>query len=271
MCRKWWPSLHRSRCSHCPSPTYVNPRATLAPPPRFRRLLICMSCGPLHADLSCLYSPRPPKPLHSRHPRDGFQVPGMLHVRLSSTLSRVRPTLICTTNRDQGARSLGGATFTNTTGMTVESCVAFCSAQSFNFAGLEFAQECCACAPLEIGDRMGRADLSCHSFWQGAATKSPTAAPMRPSRTATLRAPEMRTRSAAPEVSAGSSWLAALRMFNFSSVLVLKHNRPSERLLERGRTTAPSHRRPLRRPLGVPGMLQVSFSAHCAFWTSCER
>ncbi|PIL32445.1 hypothetical protein GSI_05147 [Ganoderma sinense ZZ0214-1] len=43
---------------------------------------------------------------------------------------------------DQGARSLGGATFTNTTGMTVESCIAFCSAQSFNFAGLEFAQEC---------------------------------------------------------------------------------------------------------------------------------
>ncbi|KAL7277999.1 hypothetical protein ACG7TL_007952 [Trametes sanguinea] len=43
---------------------------------------------------------------------------------------------------DQGARTLGGATFTNTTGMTVESCVSFCSSQDFNFAGLEFAQEC---------------------------------------------------------------------------------------------------------------------------------
>ncbi|KAI0641646.1 hypothetical protein C8Q79DRAFT_918971 [Trametes meyenii] len=43
---------------------------------------------------------------------------------------------------DQGARSLGDATFTNTTGMTVESCVTFCASQSFNFAGLEFAQEC---------------------------------------------------------------------------------------------------------------------------------
>ncbi|KAI0364868.1 galactose oxidase [Pilatotrama ljubarskyi] len=43
---------------------------------------------------------------------------------------------------DEGARSLGDATFTNTTGMTVESCVSFCSSQSFNFAGLEFAQEC---------------------------------------------------------------------------------------------------------------------------------
>ena len=45
---------------------------------------------------------------------------------------------------DQGARTLGGATFVNTTGMTVESCVSFCSSQNFNFAGLEFAQECCA-------------------------------------------------------------------------------------------------------------------------------
>ncbi|TBU26664.1 hypothetical protein BD311DRAFT_666990 [Dichomitus squalens] len=43
---------------------------------------------------------------------------------------------------DQGARSLGGASLVNTTGMTVESCVSFCSSQNFNFAGLEFAQEC---------------------------------------------------------------------------------------------------------------------------------
>ncbi|KAI0764219.1 hypothetical protein BD413DRAFT_483077 [Trametes elegans] len=43
---------------------------------------------------------------------------------------------------DEGARTLGGATFTNTTGMTVEACVSFCSSQDFNFAGLEFAQEC---------------------------------------------------------------------------------------------------------------------------------
>ncbi|RPD53575.1 galactose oxidase [Lentinus tigrinus ALCF2SS1-7] len=43
---------------------------------------------------------------------------------------------------DQGARTLGGPTFVNTTGMTVESCVDFCSQQDFNFAGLEFAQEC---------------------------------------------------------------------------------------------------------------------------------
>ncbi|KAI0820881.1 hypothetical protein BC628DRAFT_1412846 [Trametes gibbosa] len=43
---------------------------------------------------------------------------------------------------DQGARSLGAATFVNTTGMTVESCVTFCSSKDLNFAGLEFGQEC---------------------------------------------------------------------------------------------------------------------------------
>ena len=65
---------------------------------------------------------------------------------------------------DQGARSLGGATFVNTTGMTVESCVAFCSAQDFNFAGLEFAQECCTRASSEIGDKMECADASRHDL-----------------------------------------------------------------------------------------------------------
>ncbi|EMD36066.1 hypothetical protein CERSUDRAFT_115979 [Gelatoporia subvermispora B] len=41
-----------------------------------------------------------------------------------------------------GARTLTGPTFTNTTSMTVESCVDFCNDQSFIFAGVEFAQEC---------------------------------------------------------------------------------------------------------------------------------
>jgi len=40
-------------------------------------------------------------------------------------------------------RTLTSATFTNTTGMTVEACVGFCDAQSFIYAGVEFAQECC--------------------------------------------------------------------------------------------------------------------------------
>lgn len=44
---------------------------------------------------------------------------------------------------DVAARTLTGAEFTNTTGMTVESCVSFCDSQSFIYAGVEFSQECC--------------------------------------------------------------------------------------------------------------------------------
>ncbi|KAI0315679.1 copper radical oxidase [Amylostereum chailletii] len=40
------------------------------------------------------------------------------------------------------SRTLTAASFTNTTGMTIESCVSFCDRQSFIFAGTEFAQEC---------------------------------------------------------------------------------------------------------------------------------
>ncbi|KAJ7244340.1 glyoxal oxidase N-terminus-domain-containing protein [Mycena rebaudengoi] len=42
----------------------------------------------------------------------------------------------------QGGRALGGATFTDTTGMTVERCISFCDSKNFILAGLEFAQEC---------------------------------------------------------------------------------------------------------------------------------
>ncbi|VDB83101.1 unnamed protein product [Peniophora sp. CBMAI 1063] len=41
-----------------------------------------------------------------------------------------------------GARTLTGPSFVNTTGMTIESCVRFCDAQSAIYAGTEFAQEC---------------------------------------------------------------------------------------------------------------------------------
>lgn len=42
-----------------------------------------------------------------------------------------------------GARTLGGASFTDPVNMTVEACINFCNAQDFIFAGAEFAQECC--------------------------------------------------------------------------------------------------------------------------------
>ncbi|KAJ7211023.1 hypothetical protein C8J57DRAFT_1606424 [Mycena rebaudengoi] len=42
----------------------------------------------------------------------------------------------------KGGRALGGATFTNTTGMTVERCISFCDSKNLILAGLEFAVYC---------------------------------------------------------------------------------------------------------------------------------
>ncbi|KAF8573858.1 WSC-domain-containing protein [Ramaria rubella] len=40
------------------------------------------------------------------------------------------------------SRVLNGATFTNSTEMTIEACVDFCNSQSFVYAGLEFGEQC---------------------------------------------------------------------------------------------------------------------------------
>ncbi|KAJ7659257.1 copper radical oxidase [Mycena polygramma] len=48
----------------------------------------------------------------------------------------------CYTDGQAAGRTLTGASFTNTTGMTVESCINFCDAKNFILAGVEFAQEC---------------------------------------------------------------------------------------------------------------------------------
>lgn len=66
----------------------------------------------------------------------------MLYVRHLVALL-IAPDLITIVRDNVETRTLTGASFTNTTGMTVESCVDFCDSQSFILAGLEFAQECC--------------------------------------------------------------------------------------------------------------------------------
>ncbi|CAK5270562.1 unnamed protein product [Mycena citricolor] len=48
----------------------------------------------------------------------------------------------CYTDNQAGGRTLLGASFTNTTGMTVQRCIAFCDGQSFIYAGVEYGQEC---------------------------------------------------------------------------------------------------------------------------------
>jgi len=39
-------------------------------------------------------------------------------------------------------RALTGAAYTSTTDMTIENCISFCDGQDFNYAGLEWYQEC---------------------------------------------------------------------------------------------------------------------------------
>ncbi|OBZ73298.1 putative fungistatic metabolite [Grifola frondosa] len=75
----------------------------------------------------------------------GVHVPSSAHFARASdapTLPAGWQSLGCFTDGNPGGRTLGSATFTNTTGMTVESCVAFCAGQSFIYAGVEYAQEC---------------------------------------------------------------------------------------------------------------------------------
>ena len=45
-------------------------------------------------------------------------------------------------NETKTGRLLSGASYTNATGMTVESCVAFCKTKNQAYAGLEYAKEC---------------------------------------------------------------------------------------------------------------------------------
>ena len=51
-------------------------------------------------------------------------------------------------NEATNGRVLSGASYTNATSMTVESCVNFCNAKGSNYAGIEYAQECYCASSL---------------------------------------------------------------------------------------------------------------------------
>ncbi|KAI0033597.1 hypothetical protein K488DRAFT_84794 [Vararia minispora EC-137] len=68
------------------------------------------------------------------------------------------------------ARTLTSASFTNTTGMTVEACVGFCDQQSFIFAGVEFAQEC-YCGNIVSNGGTNASTSSCNSPCTGNASE----------------------------------------------------------------------------------------------------
>ncbi|KAJ6532912.1 galactose oxidase [Mycena vulgaris] len=95
---------------------------------------------------------------------------------------------------DGAARTLTGASNTDTANMTVENCIAFCDSKNFIFAGVEFMQECycddfiensgtsapitdcslaCTGAPDESCGGPGRLNL----FWSGAQPPPPPTIP----------------------------------------------------------------------------------------------
>lgn len=48
----------------------------------------------------------------------------------------------CYTEGTNG-RTLASASYSNTTGMTEESCIAYCNTLGYLYAGTEYSQECC--------------------------------------------------------------------------------------------------------------------------------
>jgi hypothetical protein len=51
---------------------------------------------------------------------------------------------------DREPRTLSGPSYVNTTGMTDETCIAFCNTQYYIYAGTEYSQECCMYPFLSI-------------------------------------------------------------------------------------------------------------------------
>lgn len=49
----------------------------------------------------------------------------------------------CWTDGVNGQRSLNAGGYTNGTGMTDESCVAYCYSKGYNYAGTEYSSQCC--------------------------------------------------------------------------------------------------------------------------------
>lgn len=64
------------------------------------------------------------------------------------------------------SRALTGASLVNSTGMTVEQCIGFCSASSWGYAGLEYGSECWCGNSLAAGQAAPQAD--CNMLCSGA-------------------------------------------------------------------------------------------------------
>lgn len=68
---------------------------------------------------------------------------GMLYVRTNHSEHSPADCPLSNSDDSPNGRTLASASFTNTTSMTTESCIDFCDAQGFVYAGTEWSQECC--------------------------------------------------------------------------------------------------------------------------------
>lgn len=67
-------------------------------------------------------------------------------------------------------RALAGAMFRNVTGMTVPMCLSFCGQMGYQFAGLEFGQECWCSDALENGASLSSSSSACTTQCAGDST-----------------------------------------------------------------------------------------------------
>jgi hypothetical protein len=75
-----------------------------------------------------------------------LDVQRMLHVSNGfyySGISFSLPDVLSTLSDNPAARTLSAASFVNSTSMTIEACIGFCSSKSYIYSGVEYSQECC--------------------------------------------------------------------------------------------------------------------------------
>lgn len=63
-------------------------------------------------------------------------------------------------NDSVNPRALSGASYTSTSGMTIESCQSYCSSKNLNLAGLEYGQECYCGSGLQNNAAVGKTGCS---------------------------------------------------------------------------------------------------------------
>jgi hypothetical protein len=102
-----------------------------------------------------------------------MEIPGLLHVRRTIT-ARSKATytdgLAYAWDRDVG-RTIDAAGYIDDTGMTVESCISFCSSRGLQYAGVEYSHEC-YCGSLLAPAAAKVAESDCSTACAGNTTEA---------------------------------------------------------------------------------------------------